>query len=110
MIRANRFARIALRIARATKRLKISIPEGDLEIFQGLGPLGRPLACGATGPFCGGVAVTPPATHWKQQNEPRQGCSYTLERDRRGGGVQRLRHLESPQEVSEYVPGYGSKR
>ena len=35
----------------------------------------------------GGVAGDTPATHWKQQSEPRQGCSYTLERDRGGGGV-----------------------
>ena len=32
-----------------------------------------------------GCSCDTPATHWKQQNEPRQGCSYTLERDR--GGV-----------------------
>ena len=37
-------------------------------------------------PFWGGVAATPFDTQWKQQNEPRQGCSsYTLERDTGGG-------------------------
>ena len=34
----------------------------------------------------GGCSCDTPATHWKQQNEPRQGCSYTLQRDRGEGG------------------------
>ena len=41
---------------------------------------------GATGAFGGGGgSCNTPATHSELRNEPRQGCSYTVERDR--GGV-----------------------
>ena len=47
----------------------------------------------------GGCSCDTPATHSEQRNEPRQGCSYAVERDR-GGGVAsaplRVRSKENP--------------
>ena len=39
---------------------------------------------GATGASGGGCSCDTPATRSELRNEPRQGCSYTVERD--GGG------------------------
>ena len=40
---------------------------------------------GATGGLWGGCSCDTPATHSELRNEPRQGCSYTMERDGGGG-------------------------
>ena len=74
----------------ATRHSVAAPPPGARQGFGGPVHLRHPSQ--ASGMECdrallGGCSCDTPATPWKQQNEPRQGCSYTLERDRGGCSV-----------------------
>ena len=92
-VSANRFARIALRIARATKILCVSLvskcsvtparkaapPLGARQGFGGPSYPRHPTEESGMGVRQGPLGCDTPATPSKLRKQPRRGCSYTLE-------------------------------